>query len=193
VNWRLAAGFLLLVSGRWPLVNCSWPVARSEKPAAKTVETLVITTFVTFLRDMIRDGSREFLVDIFCQCGILDSELMLEGKMFNSQDRKIHFGLLIMRFVGTSLGFINIGLPPLIFGFAILLLEALGAVSFVFGYFFRAACILLFIIFGLYFFNYFQIGYNTLMLWSLGLAAVFFGLIYVGPGRYAIAVKLEKK
>jgi uncharacterized membrane protein YphA (DoxX/SURF4 family) len=118
---------------------------------------------------------------------------MLEGKMFNSQDRKIHFGLLIMRLgltavlflhalpklfagahswksVGTSLGFINIGLPP-----------------------FRATCILLFIIFGLYFFNYFQIGYNTLMLWSLGLAAVFFGLIYVGPGRYVIAVKLEKK
>jgi hypothetical protein len=31
------------------------------------------------------------------------------------------------------------------------------------------------------------------MLWSAGLAAVFFGLIYVGPGRYTIAVKLEKK
>jgi hypothetical protein len=71
--------------------------------------------------------------------------------------------------------------------------KALEQASFVFGYFFRAACILLFILFGLYFFNYFQIGYNTLMLWSLGLAAVFFGLIYVGPGRYAIAVKLEKK
>ncbi len=136
--------------------------------------------------------------------------------MFNSQDRKIHFGLLIMRlgltavlllhalpklFAGThswksvaaSLSFTNIGLPPMIFGFAILLLEALGAVSFVFGYFFRATCTILFILFGLYFFNYFKIGYNTLMLWSLGLAAVFFGLIYVGPGRYSIAVKLEKK
>jgi putative oxidoreductase len=136
--------------------------------------------------------------------------------MFNSQDRKIHFGLLIMRLgltavlflhslpklldgahswksAGTSLAFINIGLPPMIFGIAVLLLEALGAVSFVFGYFFRAACILLFILFGLYSFNYFQIGYNTLMLWTLGLTAVFLGLIYVGPGRYAIAVKLEKK
>ena len=136
--------------------------------------------------------------------------------MFNSQDRKIHFGLLIMRLglttvlflhalpklfagahfwksIGTDLGFINIGLPPMIFGFAILLLEALSALSLVFGYFFRAACTLLFILFGLYCFNYFTIGYNTLMLWSLGLAAVFFGLIYVGPGRYAIAVKLEKK
>jgi putative oxidoreductase len=142
---------------------------------------------------------------------------MLEGKMFNSQDRKIHFGLLIMRLgltavlflhalpklfdgahswksVGTSLDFINIGLPPMIFGFAILLLETLGAVSFVFGYFFRAACTLLFILFGLYFLIYFQkSGYDTLMLWSLGLAAVFFGLIYIGPGRYSIAVKLEKK
>jgi putative oxidoreductase len=139
-----------------------------------------------------------------------------EEKMFTSQDRKMHFGLLIMRLgltavlfvhalpklfaganswkiIGTSLSFINIGLPPIIFGCAILLLEALGAVSFVFGYFFRAACTILFILFGLYFFNYFQIGYHTLMLWSLGLAAVFFGLIYVGPGRYAIAVKLEKK
>jgi hypothetical protein len=31
------------------------------------------------------------------------------------------------------------------------------------------------------------------MLWSIALAAVFLGLVFVGPGRYAIAVKLEKK
>ena len=95
--------------------------------------------------------------------------------------------------VGTTLGFINADLPVAGLGFVILLLEALGAVSLLFGYFFRIACIILFIIFGLYFFNYFSIGYQTLMLWSAGLAAVFFGLIYVGPGRYSIAVKLEKK
>ena len=62
-----------------------------------------------------------------------------------------------------------------------------------FGYFFRIACIVLFVLFSLYFFNYFSIGYKTLMLWSVGLAAVFLGLVFVGPGRYAIAVKLEKK
>ena len=95
--------------------------------------------------------------------------------------------------VGTTLGFINVGLPVAVLGLSMLLLEALGAVSLLFGYFFRIACIILFIIFGLYFYNYFSIGYQTLMLWSAGLAAVFFGLIYVGPGRYAIAVKLEKK
>ena len=136
--------------------------------------------------------------------------------MFISQDRQTNSGLLIMRLglaavllihslpklfagspgwqsVGTTLGFINIGVPATILGFVMLLLEALGAVSLMFGYFFRIACIVLFIIFGLYFFNYFRIGYQTLMLWSAGLAAVFFGLIYVGPGRYTIAVKLEKK
>lgn len=137
--------------------------------------------------------------------------------MFDSQNRKMNFGLLIMRLglpavlfvhalpklfdgahrwqiVGLDLNQIDIGLPPALFGFAILLLETLGAVSFVFGYFFRAACTILFILFGLYFYIYFQKpGYDTLMLWSLGLCAVFFGLIYVGPGRYSIAVKLEKK
>ena len=135
--------------------------------------------------------------------------------MFTSQDRQTNSGLLIMRLglaavllihslpklfagshswqsVGTTLDFINLGAPAIL-GFVMLLLEALGAVSLMFGYFFRIACIILFIIFSLYFFNYFRIDYRTLMLWSAGLAAVFFGLIYVGPGRYSIAVKLEKK
>jgi putative oxidoreductase len=136
--------------------------------------------------------------------------------VFSAQDRQSNFGLLIMRLglaavllihalpklfagshswqsVGTTLGFIDVGVPAAILGFSMLLLEALGAVSLTFGYFFRIACIVLFIIFCLYFFNYFRIGYQTLMLWSAGLAAVFFGLIYVGAGRYAIAVKLATK
>jgi putative oxidoreductase len=136
--------------------------------------------------------------------------------VFTSQDRQTNSGLLIMRLglaavllihslpklfagshswqsVGTTLGFINVGVAPTVLGFVMLLLEALGAVSLLFGYLFRIACIILFVIYGLYFFNYFRIGYQTLMLWSAGLAAVFFGLIYVGPGRYSIAVKLEKK
>ena len=136
--------------------------------------------------------------------------------MFSSQERQSNSGLLIIRLglaavllihslpklfaglhswqsVGTTLGFINVGLPTEVLGFSMLLLETLGAVSLMFGYIFRSACIILFIIFGLYCFNYFSIGYRTLMLWSAGLAAVFFGLIYVGPGRYTIAVKLEKK
>jgi len=136
--------------------------------------------------------------------------------MFGSHEQKNNFGLLIMRLglaavllihslpkliggahawqsVGTTLNFINIGVPQTLLGFIFMLLAALGAVSLLFGYFFRIACTILFILFGLYFFNYFSIGYKTLMLWSAGLAGVFLGLIFVGSGRYAIAVKLEKK
>jgi len=136
--------------------------------------------------------------------------------MFGSQERKTNFGLLIMRlglaaalFIhslpkllngshawqghGTMLGFINVGVSASILGFTILLIEALGAVSLLFGYFFRIAGIVLFILFGLYSFNYFSIGYRTLMLWSIGIAAVFLGLFFIGPGRFALTLKLEKK
>ena len=136
--------------------------------------------------------------------------------MFGSQERKTNFGLLIMRLglaaalliyclpkliggshawqsLGTMLAFINVGIPPTILGLVILLIETLGAVSLLFGYFFRIASIVLFVLFGLYFFNYFSIGYKTLMLWSIGIAAVFLGLFFIGPGRYAFAVRLEKK
>jgi putative oxidoreductase len=167
------------------------------------------------------DPIKHFLVDISHRYEILvlcpTNKLQNGGEtVFISQDRQTNSGLLVMRLglaavllihslpklfagshswqsVGTTLGFINVGVPVAILGFVMLLLEALGAISLVFGYFFRISCIILFIIFGLYFFNYFRIGYQTLMLWSAGLAAVFFSLVYVGPGRYTIAVKLEKK
>ena len=135
---------------------------------------------------------------------------------FNSQERKINFGLLVMRVglavillihslpvlfggaaqwkrVGTGLSFINIGFPTEVTGFVIMLLESLGALSLLFGYLFRPFSIVLAAIYCLYFFNYYSIGYRTLMLYSLSLASVFIGFVNTGPGRYAIAVKLEKK
>ncbi len=138
--------------------------------------------------------------------------------MFTSQERKMNFGLLFTRlglaavllihalpklFGGTaawkkfwmSLEFESIGLPGAIVGLAILLIESITALCLLSGYFFRVACALLSFLYGLYFFGYFyyKSGYVTLTLWSLGLAVVFFGLIYIGPGRYAVSVKLEKK
>lgn len=136
--------------------------------------------------------------------------------MFGSQERRTNFGLLIMRLglaaallihslpkliggshawqgLGAMLDFINIGVQPSILGFTILLIEALGAVILLCGYFFRIACIVLCILFGLYFYNYYSIGYQTLMLWSIEIAVVFLGLFFIGPGRYAFAVRLEKQ
>jgi putative oxidoreductase len=135
---------------------------------------------------------------------------------FNSQERKINFGLLVMRVglavillihsmpglvggaaywkrVGTGLSFINVGFPPEVTGFVIMLLESLGALSLLFGYLFKTFSIVLVVIYCLYFFNYYTIGYRTLMLYSLSLASVFIGFVNTGPGRYSIAVKLEKR
>ena len=135
---------------------------------------------------------------------------------FDSQERRINFGLLVMRLglaavllihslpvlmggaaywknVGTSLNFINIGISPEVLGFVIMLFESLCGVSLLSGFLFRTSCVILTVLYGLYFFNYLNIGYRTLTLYSLGLALVFIGLMNTGPGRYAVAVKLERK
>ncbi len=135
---------------------------------------------------------------------------------FNSHERKMSFGLLIMRVglaaalfihavpklaggapqwqsVGMALSYFQFGVPLQAMGLGVLLLETLGAVSLLSGFLFRVACIVMSLLFGFYCFTYFGVGYKSLTLYSLGLSAVFFGLINTGPGRYAVAVKLEKK
>ncbi len=136
--------------------------------------------------------------------------------LFSPQERGINLGLLLMRVglaavllihslpklfsgaaqwksFGTTLSYINIGLPLEVLGFTVLLMKSLGGISLLCGYLFRTSCIILTLLFGFYFFNYINIGYRTLTLFSLGLASVFIGLVNTGPGRYALAVKLEKK
>ena len=136
--------------------------------------------------------------------------------LLNSQERKISFGLLVVRIglsvmllihsvpyllrgqaqwksVGTTLNYLQAGIPLHVLGLIVLLIETLGALSLLSGYFFRAFCALLAVLFGFYFTNYIGIGYRTLMLFSLGLGMVFIGLINTGPGKYAVSVKLEKK
>jgi len=137
--------------------------------------------------------------------------------MFSSHERQTGFGLLIMRLglsaalliqsvprliegeanwrsVGAGLKVLNFGLPPHLLGLAVLLLQTLSALSLLSGYLFRVACTLMTALHAVYCINYFQQpGYRTLTLFSMALAAVFLGLAQTGAGRYAIAVKLEKK
>ena len=136
--------------------------------------------------------------------------------LFNSQERKMSFGLLVMRVglaavllihsapklfggsaqwkgVGATVNYLQFGIPLDILGFIVLLLEALGSLSLLSGFLFRSCCIILTALFAFYCFNYFSITYKTLTLFSLGLAVVFIGLANAGPGRYAVSVKLEKK
>ncbi len=137
--------------------------------------------------------------------------------MFNSQERKISFGLLIMRVglaamllgytlpkliagsqqwskFGALFNHVSLGIPLEILGLAALILQAIGGVSLLTGYLFRICSTVLAVLYGFLGLNYFnQPGYHTLTLFSLGYAVMFIGLVNTGPGRYAVALKLEKK
>ncbi|MGD2272776.1 MAG: DoxX family protein [Desulfobacterales bacterium] len=136
--------------------------------------------------------------------------------LFSSQERRISFGLLIMRIglaavllihslprlfggaaqwkgFGTYINHLNIGIPAEILGLVISIIETLAGLSLLTGYLFRISCTCMIVICGLYFINFYKMDYRTLTLFSLGLGAVYTGLFNTGPGRYAVSVKLEQK
>lgn len=135
---------------------------------------------------------------------------------FSAQDRKKDIGLLIMRLglaavllwhsvpkliggtpawksVGTTMDFINLGLPVSFMGLLSLALETLCSIGLIFGYLFRFSSSVLFVLLLLYSFNYFNVAYKTLMMWSVALTSVFLGLIFTGPGRYSISARLDRR
>lgn len=137
--------------------------------------------------------------------------------MFNSQERKVSFGLLVMRIglaamllayavpkliggshqwakFGALFNHVPLGIPLEFLGLATLILQAVGAVSLLTGFLFRTSSIVLTILYGFLSLNYFnQPGYHTLTLFSFGYAVIFISLANTGPGRYAVSLKLEKK
>jgi putative oxidoreductase len=134
----------------------------------------------------------------------------------SSNDRGTSFGILIIRLglaivlllysvplllkgvsgwvtAGTPLHFIRLGIPPKIFGLVVLLIESLGGICLITGYLFRVATALLLIIHGLFLFRYFSAGLTPMTLYHIVLFFSFLGLLYSGTGRYAVAVKLDRK
>ncbi|MFZ5573228.1 MAG: hypothetical protein ACOZF0_22730 [Thermodesulfobacteriota bacterium] len=134
--------------------------------------------------------------------------------MFLSQDRRLNIGLLCMRIgpaagllyhagprllsgaisweqTGKSLYFLKTGLPLKWIGLAVLLIEAAGALSLISGYVIRVLCFLLAGLFALHCYTYFLAGNKALLLYALGLFSVFLGLVFTGPGGYALTVKLK--
>ena len=137
--------------------------------------------------------------------------------MFNSQERKISLGLLVMRIglaamllsytvpkliagseqwskYGALFNHIALGIPLEMLGLAALILQAIGGLSLLTGYLFRISSIVLTVLYGFLCLNYLnQPGYHTLTLFSLGYAFIFISLVNTGPGRYAVSLKVEKK
>jgi uncharacterized membrane protein YphA (DoxX/SURF4 family) len=131
-------------------------------------------------------------------------------------ERQLNSGLLIMRLgmaatllfyalprllggtklwiaVGKDLRFLHADFPAQIAGLVLLLIEILASAGLITGGLFRISTALLAMVYSLYFFNFINIGYRTLPLYAAALACVCIGLMFVGPGRFAVALKIEKK
>ncbi|MGD8846157.1 MAG: hypothetical protein PVJ84_00555 [Desulfobacteraceae bacterium] len=136
--------------------------------------------------------------------------------MQTSGERQLNMGLLLMRLgiattllvnavpklmggtrqwarVGKDLQFLQADFPFQAAGLTLLLLQVLGSLGMVTGGLFRISAVLLTTAYGLYFINFFTIGYKTLPLYAAALAGVCIGLVITGPGKFSVAVKIEKK
>lgn len=131
-------------------------------------------------------------------------------------ERQLNVGLLLMRLgiaatllvsslpklaggsrqwirVGKDLQFLQADFPFHVAGLILLLLQVLGSLGMITGGLFRISAVMLTTAYSLYFINFFTIGYKTLPLYAAALACICIGLMITGPGRFAVAVKIEKK
>lgn len=131
-------------------------------------------------------------------------------------ERRLNLGLLIMRLgmaasllvyalpklfggaqawvhVGKGLRFLQADLSAQVVGCVLLIIEALASVGLITGGLFRISAVMLASVYGLYFINFINRGYQTLPLYAVALACVCVGFLFTGPGRFAVAVKIEQK
>ena len=95
--------------------------------------------------------------------------------------------------VGQDLRYLQADFPSQIVGLVLLIIQVFGSVGLITGGLFRISTALLSVVYGLHFLNFISFGYKTLPLYAAALACVCIGLMITGPGRFAVAVKIEKK
>ncbi len=95
--------------------------------------------------------------------------------------------------VGNDLRWLRADFPAQIVGLSVLIIQVAGSLGLITGGLFRISTVLLALVYGLHFLDFISIGYKTLPLYAAALACVCIGLMITGPGRFAVAVKIEKK
>lgn len=95
--------------------------------------------------------------------------------------------------VGNDLRWLQPGVPAQIVGLGLLVVQVAGSLGLITGGLFRLSTVLLAIVYGLHFLDFISVGYKTLPLYAAALTCVCIGLMITGPGRFAVAVKIEKK
>jgi len=136
--------------------------------------------------------------------------------MATSTERQVNSGLLIMRLgiaaimlthalprlfngarawtmTGKEIRFLQADVSAQIAGLILLAIEALASLGLLSGYFYRLSAAFMAGIYALYFYNFMSLGYRTLVLYAATLVCVCIGLLFAGPGRFAVSVKIESK
>lgn len=136
--------------------------------------------------------------------------------MHIANERQLNLGLLLMRLgiaatllfyalpkllgggrmwvqAGKDLRFLPGDFPFQVVGLILLLVQSLASLGMITGALFRISTVALASVYGLYFINFISVGYKTLPLYAAALACVCIGLMITGPGRFSVAVKIEKK
>jgi uncharacterized membrane protein YphA (DoxX/SURF4 family) len=94
---------------------------------------------------------------------------------------------------GRDLRLLQADFPSQIVGLVVLIIQVLGCVGLITGGLFRISTALLTVIYGLHCLDFVSSGYKTLPLYAAASACVCIGLMIAGPGRFAVAIKIEKK
>lgn len=97
------------------------------------------------------------------------------------------------RLVARNIPFSHAGVSTHIVGLIVLCMELFAALGMLTGYLFRVSAVMQAIVYGLYCLSFVKAGHQTLPLYVGTLACVCIGLMLTGPGRFAVAVKIETK
>ena len=95
--------------------------------------------------------------------------------------------------VAKDLRFIHSDFPSQVVGLVLLAIQVLGSLGLITGGLFRISTALIALVYGIHCLDFISMGYKTLPLYAVALTCICIGLMITGPGRFAVAVKIEKK
>lgn len=107
-------------------------------------------------------------------------------KMFGGPDMWVE--------VGSAMQFLGMDFAPMFFGFMAGVTEFFGGIFLLFGLFFTPSLIFLFMVMVVATIKHLGAGDEFIYYsHSIEMAIVFMGLLFIGPGKYSLDRKLQKK
>lgn len=95
---------------------------------------------------------------------------------------------------GEAMGYLGIHFAPMFFGFVAGITEFFGGIFLLFGLFFMPSVIMLFLVMLVATAKLVAVGEDFIMIaHTIELAVIFLSLVFIGPGRYSLDKRLNKR